>query len=362
LPHRNKKGGLVLRIQPSFALATLLAAATVSSSTASAAAPDALPLAPVLRVDFPDPFILPHDGRFFAYATNTDKGRENVQMASSTDLVSWELVKNRQNPKQLHDAMPVLPAWVKRGYTWAPEVLKTETGFVLYFTARDKKTGRQCVGAATSTDPLGPFTSSADRPLVCQEALGGTIDASPFRDADGQLYLYFKNDGNAVRKPTEIFGQRLSSDGLSLTGEPVSLLRNDKPWEAHVIEAPTMVRTPSGYTMLFSANDFAWQKHRRLSPYAVGYARCEGPLGPCTDAPENPILYSYFDPKLGCLSGPGHQTVFEANKRTYIVFHAWQTTPECRRLDWKRFVYIAPMNLKDGKPQIDISLPPAKPD
>jgi beta-xylosidase len=352
----------VLRLQPSFALAALLTAATASISTASAAAPDAPPLAPVLRVDFPDPFILPHDGRFFAYATNTSKGRENVQMASSTDLVSWEPVKDRKNPKQLHDAMPVLPAWVKRGHTWAPEVLKTETGFVLYFTARDKKTGRQCVGTAVSADPLGPFTSSAARPLVCQEELGGTIDASPFRDADGQLYLYFKNDGNAVKKPTEIFAQRLSRDGLSLTGEPVSLLRNDKPWEAHAIEAPTMVRTSGGYTMLFSANDFGWQKHRRLSPYAVGYARCEGPMGPCVDAPENPILYSYFDPESGCLSGPGHQTVFEANKQTYFAFHAWQTTPDCQRLEWKRFMYIAPIGWKDGKPQIAVRLPPAKQD
>jgi beta-xylosidase len=358
-PHKE---GLVPRLQPRFALATLLAAATASITPASAAAPHAPLFAPHYRADFPDPFILRHDGRFFAYATNTDEGRQNVQMASSADLVSWEPVKDRRNPKQLHDAMPVLPAWVKRGLTWAPEVLKTKAGYVLYFTARDGKTDWQCVGTATSADPLGPFTSSAARPLVCQEDLGGTIDASPFRDADGQLYLYFKNDGNRVGKPTEIFAQRLSRDGLSLIGERVSLLRNDKPWEAHVIEAPTMVRTQSGYTLLFSANDYGWQEHRRLSPYAMGYARCQGPLGPCADAPENPVLYSYSDPKLGCLSGPGHQTVFEANKRTYIAFHAWQTTPDCQRLDWKRFMYVAPISWKDGKPQLDASLPPAKPD
>jgi beta-xylosidase len=85
-------------------------------------------------------------------------------------------------------------------------------------------------------------------------------------------------------------------------------------------------------------------------------------MGPCTDAPENPILYSYADPKLGCLSGPGHQTVFEADKQTYIAFHAWQTTPDCQRLEWKRFMYIAPIGWKDGKPQIAVRLPPAKQD
>jgi beta-xylosidase len=343
----------VPRLSISFILAALFAAGT-------AAAADPPPFVPVYRTDFPDPFILRHGDRYVAYATNSDKARENVPMATSTDLVNWEPLKDLQDPKKPHDAMPVLPPWVKRGFTWAPEVLKTEAGYVLYFTARDKKSDWQCVGTATSADPLGPFTSQATEPLVCQGDLGGTIDASPFRDADGQLYLYFKNDGNRVGKPTQIFGQRLSRDGLSLTGERVSLLRNDAAWEAHVIEAPTMVRTTSGYTMLYSANDYGWQEQQRLSLYAIGYARCTGPMGPCTDAPDNPLLYSYYDPKLGCLSGPGHQTVFGANNRTYIAFHGWQATPGCRRLDPKRFMYIAPVAWKNGKPLIAPSLRPAK--
>ena len=39
---------------------------------------------------------------------------------------------------------------------------------------------------------------------------GGTIDANPFRDTDGKLYLYYKSDGNAVGKTSFIWGQRLS--------------------------------------------------------------------------------------------------------------------------------------------------------
>lgn len=329
---------------------------------AAAAAADEPPFVPTYRSNFPDPFVLQHGGQFFAYATNTDKGRENVQMAGSRDLVNWEPIRDASDKDKLHDAMPVLPPWASRGHTWAPEVLKTPKGFLLYFTARDRKSDLQCVGVASSADPIGPFTSQAAEPLVCQNELGGTIDASPFRDADGQLYFYFKNDGNRIGRPTEIFAQRLTADGLALTGERVSLLRNDKPWEAHVIEAPTMVRTPSGYTMLYSANDFGWQEQHRLSPYAMGYARCDGPMGPCTDAPDNPILYSYNDPQAGCLSGPGHQTLFEVNKRMFLAFHAWQATPGCRRLDWKRFMYIAPLGWKDGKPQIAPSLRPAKRD
>ena len=351
----------MLRAKLRFTISPLLGAALSIVWMDAAAAADKQPFVPVYRANFPDPFILEQNGHYLAYATNTDKGRENVQMASSTDLVNWKPIMDERNPEKPYDAMPVLPPWASRGHTWAPELLKTTTGFLIYFTARDRKSDLQCVGVAASADPLGPFVSQAAEPLVCQKDLGGTIDASPFRDPDGQLYLYFKNDGNRIGKPTQIFAQRLAPDGLSLTGERVSLLRNDAPWEAHVIEAPTMVRTPSGYTMLYSANDFGWQEQHRLSPYAMGYALCEGPMGPCTDAPDNPILYSYNDRKLGCISGPGHQTVFEVNKRMVLAFHAWQTTAGCRRLDWKRFMYIAPLGWSAaGKPQIAPSLRPAK--
>ncbi|WP_245682710.1 glycoside hydrolase family 43 protein [Archangium gephyra] len=304
---------------------------------------------PVLRADFPDPFILVHEGQYLAYATNT--GGVNVQMASSTELASWRLLKDERDPSRLHDAMPVLPSWVKPGFTWAPEVLRTPDGFVLYFTARHAASGLQCVGAATSREPRGPFTSEAPGPLVCQDALGGTIDASPFRASDGQLYLYFKNDGNnpAFNKPTEIFAQRLSPDGLSLVGEPVSLVRNDKPWEAHVVEAPTMIERGGSYVLFFSANHYGWESTQRVSNYGIGYATCEGPLGPCTDAPDNPFLASTFQP---CLSGPGHQTVFQAEGRDFFAFHSWSATSTCSPAKLGRFMSVVQLTWQDGAPQL----------
>jgi beta-xylosidase len=336
--------------------ASALALAPPASAQRSSGGADK-PFVPTYEANFPDPFILPVEGRYIAYATN-DGGR-NVPMAVSRDLVRWEALNGPDG--KARDAMPVLPPWAKAGKTWAPEVLKVQGGYILYFTARHAKSDWQCIGVATSSDPLGPFTSNAAEPLVCQMDRGGTIDATPFRDADGQLYLYYKNDGNRIRKPTELFAQRLSADGLRTSGEPVALLRNDAAWEGNVVESPTMVRRGGGYTMLFSANDFFWSDKSRLSPYAIGCALCDGPMGPCKDAPDNPLLYSYSDPKMGCLSGPGHQTIFNAGGRSFIAFHAWQATPGCRRLDEKRFMYIAPLGWDAaGKPQIGRSLRPAK--
>ncbi|MBL0923088.1 MAG: family 43 glycosylhydrolase [Sphingomonadaceae bacterium] len=332
-----------------YILIGLLAHATHASSQKDP------PFLPAFSEDFPDPFILRYGNEFLAYATNATGDRANVQMARSTNLVDW---KHITSGDKLHDAMPQMPPWARSGLTWAPEVLQTDKGFVLHFTARDKKSDLQCLGAAFSSDPVGPFTSSAEAPLLCQTELGGTIDSHAFRDNDGALYLYYKNDGNnpQFKKPTDIYVQRLSADGMKLVGEASALVRNDTSWEAHVIEAPTMVRHGDGYILFYSANHFGWETHQRLSPYAMGYAMCKGPMGPCSDAAENPILNSYNDKKAGCLSGPGHQSVFEIGGRQFISFHAWAATKGCRKFDNKRYMYIAPLLWKDGKPQIGLSV------
>lgn len=338
-------------------LAMVMAAAMPAAST-PAATGDPRPFEPVFAIDFPDPFVLFHDGGFIAYATNAQGDQANVQMAQSTNLTDWSLVRDGE---RLKDAMPVLPAWARPGFTWAPEVIATDAGFVLHFTARDRASGLQCLGTAFATDPQGPFTSQATAPLLCQTAEGGTIDSSPFRDADGALYVYYKNDGNnpAFRKTTHIYAQRLSADGLSVVGEPVSLMRNDTDWEAHVIEAPTMVRRGNRYFLFYSANHFGWETHQRLSPYAMGYAVCDSPMGPCTDAPANPLLNSYNDRRAGCLSGPGHQSVFNVGERQFISFHAWAATKGCRKYDNRRFMYVAPLLWQGDRPQLGISLRPA---
>ncbi|MFM7348252.1 MAG: glycoside hydrolase family 43 protein [Erythrobacter sp.] len=335
--------------------AALLACAAPPTVSEAKPAPTAEPFVPVYPVNFPDPFVLPHGGRYLAYATNAARDEANVQMAVSDDLVTWAPLRDR---RKLHDAMPVLPGWAERGWTWAPEVLELDGRYLLFFTARERVSGKQCTGVATSSDPLGPFTSDAAEPLICQRALGGTIDASPFRDADGRLYLTYKADANAVGKPTDIFVQPMTPDGLGLTGTPATLLTNDAPWEAHVIESPTMVRQGDAYVLFYAANHFGWEPHQRLSPYAMGYATCEGPMGPCVKAAENPLLHSYMDKAAGCLSGPGHQAVFTDRGRDYILFHAHIARGGCQNAQRGRQMYIAPLGWRDGKPVIGNSLRP----
>jgi len=311
---------------------------------------------PVLEQNFPDPFILEHAGEYIAYSTNDGP---NLPMATSRDLVNWSFVMDPANPKKKLDGMPAVGKWAKTGSTWAPEVMKVADTWVLYYTAAYRRQNIQCLGAAVASDPKGPFVDRSAEPLLCQRELGGTIDANPFRDRDGKLYLYFKNDGNRVRRPTRLWGVPLSPDGLAAVGAPVDLGMTDRDrWEGGVIEAPTMVLTPDGHTMFYSAGFFGWDAKQRFSPYAMGYARCSGPLGPCTDASANPILFSYSGQGGDCLSGPGHQHIFRANGGAFIAFHGWSATRSCRPDKNARFLYVAPFGWENGRPVIGSSLRP----
>lgn len=261
---------------------------------------------PTIGGDFADPAVLVVGGEFYAYATNA--GGQHVQVARSTDLRQWT---------RLPDALPALPAWASAdgAWVWAPDVIQIGPRFVMYYTARDTALGRQCIGAATSDRPAGPFRDSSAHPLVCQRALGGDIDASPFRDG-AALYLYFKSDGNCCHMATRIWGQRLSPDGLRLIGAPVALLTNDQRWEGDVVEAPNMLKHAGGYDLFYSGNDYASDR------YAIGYARCQSPLGPCVKPLDHPIVAS--DPTAPIpLFGPGGASLFQVDDVTWIAFHTW---------------------------------------
>ena len=276
---------------------------------------------PVLARDFPDPFVLHEGDTYYAYATNGD-GKQ-VQTATSKDLVHWT-----PGP----DALPhVAKKWAYNGATWAPEVMKIGDRYVLYYTTSAR------IGRAVASTPLGPFHDDSAKPLVDQLTLGGAIDASPFRDDDGTLYLYWKNDGNAINQETDIWVQKLAPDGLSLVGEPTKTgEKNDTVWEAGVVEGPVMWKHDGRYYLFYSGNDYA------SDGYAVGYATCKGPLGPCTDAPENPILATK------CRAhGPGHNALLEVDGQDWIVYHSWNAARTERQL------WISRLDWKNGKPVVD---------
>jgi beta-xylosidase len=290
-------------------------------STSSAATPTFKN--PVYAHNFPDPAILKVGKTYYAYGTNT--ATAVIPVLTSTDLVHW---------KSHGDAMPVTARWVASD-VWAPQVFQASSNkFVLYFAARYNTAQHQCVGFATSSKPTGPFKSTATKPAICQSTLGGDIDPDVFRDKN-QTYVLWKNDGNCCGITTWLWAQKASADGTKLVGKPVKLDSNKQGWEGSLIEAPFMWKHGSTYYLFFSANDYASYN------YSVGYAACKTPMGPCTDATNNPLVISKC-----AAAGPGGETIFsDAKGQTWMMYHAWKSTSVgdegvgrqlwIDRLDWK---------------------------
>ncbi len=283
---------------------------------------------PVFLGDFADPFVLVADGSFYAYATNTRF--TNVPVIRVSGGGQGEYVG---------EVLPELPAWTEEGHVWAPSVAPVGDGYVLYYSTRHTASGRQCISAAVGPAPEGPFVDETTGPLVCDLDQGGSIDPSPFRDADGSLWLLWKSDGNCCGWPTKIYAEPLAGDGLTSAGEPVELIRNDLGWERDVVEGPSMILIDGGYHLFYSAN--RWD----TADYAVGHALCESVTGPCEKDGE-PWLGTYDE-----ATGPGGLEVIELPERVadFVVYHGW-TDGEVGYENGQRSLYVAPIRWVDGQP------------
>ena len=276
---------------------------------AEAAAPETY-LNPVLAIDFPDPFVLRSGAAYFAFATNA--GGSNIQSARSTDLAHWT---------DTGDALPTLPSWAQAnaGLTWAPSVLpRGPSTFVLYYTARDTGSGRQCISVAVASSAAGPYVDSSSAPLVCQvsgsESLCGSIDPSPFVDSDGSAHLVWKSDENACGNPPRLWTAPLSADGLTLTGPHTALLEMDEAWQKPIIEGPAMTLVGGIYFLVYSANNY------ESASYSMGYATCLSVSGPC----KNVSVTGPFVASAGSALGPGGGEFFrDADGGAWLAYHAW---------------------------------------
>ena len=281
--------------------------------------------------DFPDPFVLVAGRRAFAYGTQT--GDINVQVMESEDLTAWQ---------HRGDALPELPSWAGWGHTWAPAVLRRGDTYVMYYSVRYEAAGRQAISIATASDPAGPFVDRSSEPFIFQEEHAGSIDASPFVDADGGVYLLWKGDDNAIERPASIWVAPLRPDGLALAGEPTELLRHDAAWEKPLVEAPSLARVGEGAYVLFYSGGW-WED----ATYGIGYATGSGPLGPFRKQTEDgPWLASEEG-----MAGPGGAEVFaDADGGWHLAFHAWTPPRVGYDQGGARSLWIVSIDFAGGRP------------
>jgi beta-xylosidase len=280
--------------------------------------------------DFPDPYVLTVGSEYYAYATNSVAG--NIQIIRSTDLTNWTT---------LGDALPHLAIWAQPGATWAPSVIQLGANYVMYYSAIFGSTGDQCISAAVSASPEGPFIDSSTWPLECQLDRGGSIDPGPFVDSDGTPYLTWKSQG-VKGQPPMLWSQQLMPTGTAIAPVtvPAELLAPTQSWQGGIIEGPDMVVIDGEHLLFYSANDWT------TANYAIGDASCAGPVGPCTPEGTQPLVAStqYF-------SGPGGPSLFtDTSGNLSLAFAAW--LPGKVEFPNSRVLFIKRLALPGGVPAL----------
>lgn len=253
---------------------------------------------PVLEGGGADPAVLFHEGVYYAYTTNSAR-----TVYTSTDLINWT-----QGPE-------ILPPELKGA--WAPEVYHhPEDGkFYLYYTNRYK------IGVAVADRPDAMFT---DLGFLVIPA----IDAHPFRDDDGRLYLYFTHTPDftmycvPMRTPIEPGGPVVKCFEVSADWERLSHPINEGPW---------MLKQDGTYYLFYSGAD------GQSVHYNIGYATAPTPMGPFTKFPGNPVIRN-----TETIHGPGHGS-FTMDKagRWWHLYHQKTGTEK----GWKRFITLDPLDI-----------------
>ncbi|NLE90864.1 MAG: family 43 glycosylhydrolase, partial [Dehalococcoidales bacterium] len=139
---------------------------------------------PVMGGDYPDPSIL-RVGNDYYMTHSSFEYYPGLIVWHSTDMINWKPVSQ------------ALKSYI--GSVWAPDLIKHDDTYYIYFPA-----GRK-IWVVTAKSAAGPWSDPIDT------GIHGFIDPGHLVDSEGNRYLYLSG-GSTVR---------LTDDGLSAVGEPV---------------------------------------------------------------------------------------------------------------------------------------------
>jgi arabinan endo-1,5-alpha-L-arabinosidase len=283
---------------------------------------------PAYAADMPDPSVKEFGDTYFAFGTTGNRRLPDGRIFTllcSRDLAHWT---------KLGGAL--VPPTTNTDYQyWAPEITEANGKYYLYYAMGDEGPEHFVIRVATSDQPQGPYRDSGAVLADC-ETNRFTIDPFPFRDDDGQWYLFyacdFPYDSPGLHAGTGIEVNRLQN--MTTAGNDCRVVvRPAYDWtlyqahrrmdvfhrtfaEWHTMEGPCVVKHEGKYYCFYSGAN--WRTPR----YGVDYVVADNPLGPYTGAGDHArVLHSV----PGKVFGPGGISIVTGpdGATQYVIYHAW---------------------------------------
>ena len=252
-------------------------------------------LNPVFAGDRPDPSVL-KDGDDYYLTSSSFDAYPGLPIWHSRDLVNWQ---------------PLGHAITKNvGSIWAPDIVKHEGRYYIYFPARTGGTegSTRSNYVVWADDIRGPWSEPVNI------GLGQYIDPGHAVGEDGKRYL-FLSGGDYVQ---------LSDDGLRVVGEPKHVYdgwQYPESWdvESYAQEGPKIHKRGDWYYMTTAVGGTAGPP----TGHMVITARSKSIHGPWENSPHNPITRT-VDRSEPWWSR-GHATVVEGTDgRWWMIYHGYE--------------------------------------
>ena len=283
-----------------------------------------------------DPSTIIRDKDHF-YVFGTGRG---IRVKSSPDLLHWT---------ELGPVFSNAPAWTKKavprfhGYFWAPDIIRADGKFLLYYAV--SSFGRQvsAIGVATSPtlDPSAPDYHWTDCGMVIASTNGddfNTIDPSVMTDEDGKLWLAFGSYWHGI-----YLTQLDPTTGLRASDRAVYPVA----WN-YSIEASCLTRHENYYYLFVNWGTCCQGTN---STYEVRVGRATRVTGPYLDREGKDLEDgggSKFLMSTGRFIGPGHIGILKDGGTIWFSYHYYDAATNGRsrlavgKLRWTKDAWPEP--------------------
>lgn len=238
-----------------------------------------------------------------------------IQAVSSPDLRNWKMEK------------PIFergtwPKWIDstvtgfKGHFWAPDVIRMNGRYYLYYSCSTFGAATSAIGVATSPtlNPQSPNYRWTDQGMVVKSKVRAdvnAIDPGLMRDTDGRVYLVYGSFHGGIG----------AAEIDTLTGKAKTEIKKVAGGRESDWEAPALVKEGQ-YYYLFVNNGFCCKGLN--STYYIVVGRSENPLGPFIDQTGKDLTAGGGTVVLRTdkqYIGPGHVGLLRESGRNLVSIH-----------------------------------------